>query len=116
MIETSTSGSSSRPAAISSSRCRLAGTFPGACESTTVTFLPAITSSRRHLLLDRPLRDVPGGRQVFYVFLRPQPRLRRAEIEEPTLSVSVGVDQRRVRQNSFIESHDLAVAARGEGA
>src|SRR5262245_48712804 len=107
MIETSTSGSSSSAAAISSSKCLLAGTLPGACDSTTVIFRPAIGSSG-HLLLDRPLGDFPRGRQMFYIIGRRHPGFHRPKIEQPSLAVAVGVDERRVGKHRLVELNDFA--------
>src|SRR5262245_22689023 len=73
-METSRPGSIRRAAASDSSSARLAGCFPGACDSTTVSLvrLMAASGSVGHLAFEDALRVRPAGVQELVVLLDAQ--------------------------------------------
>src|SRR4051812_2030303 len=105
-------------AATLSSRARLAGLLPWACDSTTVNrwrlmAVPSILGV--DLALDQRLGLLPVVGQEAVVLLRAHQAVGLAifHLEEPAGPVAVHVDARRVVEQRGVEGHDSA-GRRGE--
>src|SRR4051794_9731611 len=112
-MDTSRPGSRIRAAAMLSSRARLAGFLPWACDRTTVSLWRLMGFGSLFgvdLALDKALRLFPVVVQELVVPRRVHQRIARAplQVEQPAGAVTVHVDPGRVLEQFLVEGADHA--------
>src|SRR5262249_61444706 len=107
MTDTSRPGSRISAATMDSSRARLTGFLPWACDTTTVSRL--LIGALSHVPLEDALRRLPTGIQEL-IILRHRHRLPRVavHVEQPARPVIIDVDARRITQQFRVELYQGA--------